>query len=174
MSDPQEPYTSWMDSLHAFPKLAEGVGQFMAAFASLERFLWELYGEILGANGNAAIAMLGHIESFAIKLTAIENFLPYCALTDQAKGQAATALERARGINTFRNTLAHGIYLSDENGTVVDVMAYATTTTRKPKLIRLTAELLSEETAKIFSLRDDIRDTFFPNFNGAHRPPHIR
>src|SRR5208282_6305282 len=126
-----EPYTSWMDSLHAFPRLAEGIGQFMASFASLERLLYELYGKILGNKGDAAIAMLGHIESFSIKLTAMENFLPYCPLDAEKLNIVAKFLGRARDINTFRNTLAHGIYLSDENATTVDVLAYATTTGRK-------------------------------------------
>ena len=63
MNDSQP--ASWMDSLHAFPKLAEGIGQFMASFASLERFLWELYAIILGQPvGDMAIALLGHIDSF--------------------------------------------------------------------------------------------------------------
>lgn len=163
-----------MDSLHAFPKLAEGVGQFMASFASLERFLWELYGKILGTHGDGAIAMLGHIESFSIKLTAMQNYLPYCQLAARELNSAAHFLDTARECNTFRNALAHGLYVSDEGGTKVEVLAYLTTTTRKPKRIILTSDLLIAETDKVLALRDAIRDEFFPDFRRAHRPKHVR
>jgi hypothetical protein len=174
MKEVEPTYTSWLESLHAFPKLAEGVGQFMATFAALEALLWEMYGQILGSKGAAAMAMLGHIESFAIKLTAIENFLPFAPIDEEKRNAAQRYLGTVREINTFRNTLAHGLYLSDDNGTKVDVVAHATSTGRKPKIIPLTSDLLAGETDKIFSLRNEIRKTFFPHMSDSHRPKHVR
>jgi hypothetical protein len=173
MSD--EPYASWMDSLHAFPELAEHVGQFMASFAALEHLLWSLYGKMLGSTNNrSAIALLGHIESFAIKLTAMKNFIPYCHLPQPQREMAATLFNQVREINAFRNSLAHGLYLSDEKGTRVEILAYATSTDRKPKQSPLTTTLLARETKKIFAVRDEIRRSFFPEFADSHRPEHIR
>lgn len=166
---------SWMDSLHAFPELAQHVGQFVAAFATMERMIWCLYGKALGSDDDGAIAMLGHIESFAIKLTAIQNFLAYSRhITDDERRDFYDFLETARASNAFRNSLAHGIYLSDDAGTKVELLAYATSTARKAKQRALTVTLLKTETEKVLALRRAIRDKVFPHFAGAHGPPHVR
>jgi hypothetical protein len=170
---PDDDYASWMDSLHAHPKLAESVGQFMATFAGTERLLWFLYGAILGNSETAARALLGHIESFSIKLTAIENYLPHSSLSLYKRRSAEEFLGTARECNTFRNSLAHGLYLSNEAGTKVELLSYATSTGRKPKQVQLTTALLGKETLKLFALRDGIRNEFFPDFGKSHRPKHI-
>jgi hypothetical protein len=163
-----------MDSLHAFPKLAESVGQYMASFAALEMLLWCLYGKVVNSNMDGAMAMLGHIESFALKLTAIENFVIYSGLSDEHKKAAREFFVIARECNAFRNSLAHGLYLSDDDGTRVELVSYASSANRKPKQRELTFDLLKTETGKILDLRDAIRKAFFPEFDGAHRPKHIR
>jgi hypothetical protein len=165
----------WMDSLHAFPDLAQQIGQFTAAFASLEHLLWSLYGLILCGAGTdrQAIALLGHIDSFTIKLTAILNFLPYSFINPGQQTVARKLLERARQCNIFRNALAHGLYLSDDQGTRVELLSYATSTGRKPKQQQLTVPLLEREIANIFAVRDEIRERFFPQFTGFHRPKHL-
>jgi hypothetical protein len=43
---------SWMDSLHAFTELAQQVGQFTAAFASLEHLLRSFYSLAVGGKAN--------------------------------------------------------------------------------------------------------------------------
>jgi hypothetical protein len=166
---------SWMDSLHAFPDLAQHVGQFVAAFATMERMIWCLYGKVIGSDDQGAIAMLGQIESFAIKLTAIQNFLPRSPhITLKERKHFYDFLEAARAINAFRNALAHGIYLSDDNGTKVEILTYATSTGRKAKQFPLTMTLLEAETDKVLALRRAIRDKIFPDFAGAHGPKHVR
>jgi hypothetical protein len=166
---------SWMDSLHAFPELAQHVGQFVAAFATMERMIWCLYGKALGSDDDGAIAMLGHIESFSIKLTAIEKFLPHSPhITPDQRKAFGGFLDSARAANAFRNSLAHGIYLSDEDGTKVELLTYATSTGRKAKQFALTTTLLEAETEKVLTLRSAIRDTIFPGFAGSHGPKHIR
>jgi hypothetical protein len=174
MSDDIPP--SWMDSLHAFPDLAQHVGQFVAAFATMERMIWFLYGKVLGSNDEGAIAMFGHIESFGIKLTAIQNFVPHSAhIAPEEKSDFYNLLEAARKVNAFRNSLAHGIYLSDNEGTKVEILTYATSTgRRKAKQFPLTTALLGVETDKALKLRRAIRDKIFPDFAGAHGPKHVR
>ena len=106
----------------------------------------------------------------------MENYLPCSALvSDQHKLAAASFyLGAARSCNTFRNSLAHGIYLSDAEGTKVELLSYATTTGKRPKQILLTETLLKTETDKVLQLRDAIRNEFFPDFRNVHRPKHIR
>src|ERR1700687_4245108 len=101
---------SWMDSLHAFPELAQQIGQFTAAFASLEHLLWSLYGLILGGAGTdkQAVALLGHIDSFSLNLTAVENFIPHSFINPEQQTVALQIIEQTRQCNTFRNALDHG------------------------------------------------------------------
>jgi hypothetical protein len=68
---------SWMDSLHAFPELAQQVGQFTAAFASLEHLIRSFYSLAVGGKREyPAVALPDHIDSFAMKTTDIEKFYP--------------------------------------------------------------------------------------------------
>ena len=104
----------------------------------------------------------------------MKKFIPYSFISSSQHAAAREIFANVRERNAFRNTLAHGLYLSDEVGTRVELLSYAVSMSRKPKRRPLTGELLTFEIDQIFLVRDRIRDTFFPEFAGADRPGHIR
>jgi hypothetical protein len=163
-----------MDSLHAFPEIAQRLGQFMATFAAVERLLWSLYGLIIRSSDEGARALLSHIDSFTTKLTAFRQFLPYSPLDNDARAAALQILKEAGECNQFRNALAHGLYLSDDHGKRVVLITGAVSEKRNPRETVLTAHYVDAKIAQLIALRDRIRNEFFGIADAGHHPPHIR
>jgi hypothetical protein len=73
MEDLRERFNHLTD-LRPFPKIAESIGFYTAAFSNAEFALWQVYGIVLGIDGMEAMVLLGEFQSFSTKLTAVERF----------------------------------------------------------------------------------------------------
>jgi hypothetical protein len=107
--DPFEMY-----DLYHHPDVAAEYGRYMAAFARMENCVYFLFSRMLGERKphiRNAQAILGHIQSFGLKLTIIESYLPYSGLQERERQDAEAAIGIARECNKFRNSLAHGMFL---------------------------------------------------------------
>jgi hypothetical protein len=104
-------------SIHRFPDVALSIGLFVGCFASMELVLWKLYSKILNMEEYATIELLGGMQSFVNKMSAVERVA--CNANNDANAAIYTKLfDRAREVNTFRNDLMHGLYLERPDGTL--------------------------------------------------------
>jgi hypothetical protein len=67
MEDLRNRYNHLTD-LRPFPKIAELIGYYTAAFSNAELALWQVYGVVLGVDGMEAMILLGELQSFSTKL----------------------------------------------------------------------------------------------------------
>jgi hypothetical protein len=172
MSEADSPREAWAITLRAFPLLAERVGNYTACFAMMETALWLLYARVLGCNTDGALALLGHIESFSIKLTAIESFLPHSALSQDIKERCSEIFRTARECNAFRNKLAHGIYSTNAAADRVILAAFAMSTSRSKVEIELTVDFLRAELNKVSHIQADIANLFSDVVISTFDPKH--
>jgi hypothetical protein len=148
MSD--RPDADWVYDLEQHPEIAAKVGVFTARFAALEQILWKLYGIVLGSpDERGAMVLLGGLQSFTVKLDAIERYATYRFDKDKAEKYKAL-FKLAKEINRFRNELAHGLYMTDDSKSVVLIDVYLTDPKRKTaESFVLDANLLDAEVEKI-------------------------
>jgi hypothetical protein len=119
-------------NLQQFPEIARHVGLYTATFANAELPLWAIYSIILGMEDIEAIMLLGDIQSFTVKLSAVErifvrrkdSFAPYAGIFE-------TVFDLAKKVNKFRNKLAHGLYVTDESKSKVYIHAHQSDPKRK-------------------------------------------
>ena len=129
-----------MTELVQFPELARLVGVYTAHFARLELSLWSAYSLVLQMNEDEVMMVLGDVQSFANKLTAIERLFIEKRNHIDGNYLIKKIFERARVINTFRNKLAHGLYLTDSGFTKVYILAFASDPNRQIPVSRLVSE----------------------------------
>lgn len=159
MSKPSDSDVHIIQNLNGHDHLAHRLGQFVAVFAGLEVSLWKLYGKIIG-NELGAIALLGSIQSFAVKLDAVERFV----LTTRPKDKRAIldVLREARDLNTFRNDLFHGSYMQHNTDRSVWLFTNMTDPSRRnSKKIHLTDDRLKPKIEQANKLSIRILNEFF-------------
>ena len=123
--------------------MARAVGQYVAAFARLEQELYISFGKVLGTDYNGAMQLLGHIQSFSTRLTAIKTFLPATALTTDDKKTGTVVFGIAKECNNFRNKLIHGQWGLTDAGQL-RLVPWATSTTKKSKAEAINAKLIDD------------------------------
>jgi hypothetical protein len=125
MEDLREQFNHLTD-LKPFPKIAESIGFYTAAFSNAELALWQVYGIVLGVGGMEAMVLLGEFQSFSSKLKAVDRFFTQVRPDIPLNKLIKHIFVEARAVNTFRNKLAHGQYQTDEKNTKLYLHAYAT------------------------------------------------
>ena len=119
-------------------------GLYMADFSALESELYVLFSVMIGsrpATLAASQAILGHIQSLSLKITTMENFIPFAHLGETPAGDLRIALKIVRGCNNFRNSLAHGLFCTNNNG--LHLSPYAFETRRKVRPIPISATVIA-------------------------------
>ena len=109
-----------------FPKIAELIGFYTAAFANAELALWQVYGVVLGVKEMEAMILLGELQSFSTKLKAVERFFIRVRPDIPLNGLIKHIFAQAGEVNAFRNKLAHGQYQTDEHNSKLYIQAFAT------------------------------------------------
>ncbi|MDQ2861686.1 MAG: hypothetical protein M3T55_13405, partial [Pseudomonadota bacterium] len=100
--------------LSAHPEVAITAANFIADFGFLEFSLFAALATILKDNGTATHIILGHVNSFSFKLDIVMAFARMHAETSPT-AKALVELEAdIRTVSSFRNILAHGIYVAIE------------------------------------------------------------
>jgi hypothetical protein len=149
-----------MTDLAPFPEIATLIGNYTAQFARFELSIWSAYGVVLGMEEDEVMVLIGDIQSFATKLTGVERFLLEKRNHIDFNLSIRKIFQSARQINTFRNKLVHGLYLTDKKRTAVYLLAFGTDPNRQipmsvliksdqTNLFELTEPLLRSELAKI-------------------------
>jgi hypothetical protein len=151
----RKPSNITLSTLHEHPDIARHVGCYVATFSGLEMALWFLYAEILGTDFKGAVELLGEIQSFTVRLNAVERFAKHVNAVDLGKYMAA--LEQARRVNTFRNLLMHGIYGISSITNELEIQSNGINPTKPHnKAEALTAPFLIEKTAEALALTNFI------------------
>jgi hypothetical protein len=122
-----------------FPGLARLIGIYTAQFARIELSLWQTYGLVLGIDEDDAMILFGDLQSFATKLTAIERY--FIERRNHIPGNYLTKMifNEVRAINTFRNKISHGLYLTDKEATKVFVLGFGSDPKRQIPMSRTVA-----------------------------------
>jgi hypothetical protein len=149
-----------MTDLAPFPKIATLIGNYTAQFARFELSIWSAYAVVLGMEEDEVMVLIGDIQSFATKLTGVERFLLEKRNQINFNLSIRKIFQSARQINTFRNKLVHGLYLTYKKRTAVYLLAFGTDPNRQipmsvliksdqTNFFELTEPLLQSELAKI-------------------------
>lgn len=126
----------------------------------MEIGLWNVYSFVLGTSEVGAQTLLGSTQSFAAKLDAVERLFVVqdtsrAGPADEYADLFLKIFKGAREANTFRNVLAHGLYLTDSDHKELWVVAYLTDPSRKKwPAFELTAPFLQNKTVEIGSVRE--------------------
>ena len=137
---------NWFADLQAHPDLAEQIGHYTAEFSLFEHGLWQIYGIVLGTDGVGAMTLLGSIQSFSLKLQAVERLFDLKMSSDPMANEFRSVFAGAKKINAFRNILAHGLYVSDEAKTEIWIISYLADPGRKQKPeTELTPQRMADE-----------------------------
>lgn len=77
-------------TLERHPEVAREYGRYMAAFSNVGAMVYILFAKMLGDASKLARAqaVLSHVQSFSLKLTTVENYLPHSVLDEQQKVDA--------------------------------------------------------------------------------------
>ena len=170
MSEPSK-HHDWVYDLEKHPEIATGIGHFTAKFAKLEFYLWRLYGIILGSDERAAQTLFGATQSFTAKLDAMHRYCEFRVSEQPELAQHIRYLTDAKGVNTFRNYLSHGMYMTDDSQTsvVVDINVTDPTKRKQTKKITLDATRIKSEIAALDALTQRIHRAIVRHDRGAHR-----
>ena len=133
-----------LQNLEKHPDVARAYGNYMAAFACLEQDLWLVFASILDTDYLGATRLLGHLQSFTVKIEAIENFAPHAkTLKPAGKKGVDVIFSIAREANAFRNKLAHGVFGEDLKGNLV-LSPFFGSTSRKGSVLRISAKTIDD------------------------------
>jgi hypothetical protein len=84
-----------------------------------------------------AMILLGDLQSFSMKLTAIERFFLERKSHIEGNYSIKKILEKARSINSFQNKIAHSLYLTDKTHAKVFLLAFASDPNKQIPMDRL-------------------------------------
>jgi hypothetical protein len=156
MSEP--PDCNVFTDLRSHPEIAAQVGYYTASFAAMEVMLWFVYGFVLKSTEAGAQAALGAVQSFSAKLDVIERLFEFQQTRDQLDDEAKLfrlIFKGARDVNTFRNILAHGQYLTDAADKELWLSAYLTDPSRKKRpAYQLTKEFMESKASEVGRLHN--------------------
>lgn len=161
--------------LSQHPKIALKVANFLADFSFLEFSLYAALAAILGDDGRATHIILGRFNSFTYKLDTVLDFARLNVDTSPIAKVVVDLEDDIRQITSWRNTLAHGIYVEIRGEDNIGVMINMFVAGRGgPHTYRLTEERLSEKRTMLDKVDKAIHDTgvaqllLFPKKKGRH------
>lgn len=108
-SDPWQLY-----DLEENREVAMEFGLYMAAFAVIETYTYDLFSRMLGGDGSTignAQVILKHNQSFGQRLKVIRGYLDFSTIAHDARPTYLAAIGIIEECNAYRNTLVHGVFV---------------------------------------------------------------
>jgi hypothetical protein len=150
----------YSSELAEFPEIARFLGQYIAAFANFEAVLWLLFGILLGMSERRAMYLLGEIQSFSVRLNAMDRHSQQSELPTDKKAALRQIFNGAKDCNTFRNQVVHGQFLTNKEKSSVVVLEYPSNPTKKQRVRPLTPIILQDEIHRILVVEQLITFNF--------------
>jgi len=128
----------------------------------MELCLWKIYAQILGHKDETATSdLLGSIQSFVNRMTAIERYL--ANLRDPNKDKYLEIFTEAKEINKYRVDLVHGSYCEDNDGQLWLATSLTDPTRAKSRTLLLKEEEIRAMADRSRALAKRIMTDFFPD-----------
>lgn len=153
----------WVGRLDLAPRVAELLGQYFGEIAVMELHVIRLFslaiGELSGPETPIASATFAPLQlSKRIDITLAVT--AKSALPERDKVDISAFIERARSINSRRNTYAHGLFEANElTGEVRLTPFFSAPRQRRAEM--LTVEKVRQDIDAIRKLSSEILDRFF-------------
>jgi hypothetical protein len=158
-------YDEIVANIRKYPDVATEIGIFIAAYAGLELALWHVFAQVLGREDpNASVDLLGHIQSFSLRLDAIERFLPHSPDKKKLEKTAADIISKARDINKFRIDLVHGLYFKRSTGGLLVHTSLTDPSKGKGRAMHIRAEIIKAKSDETLQLVGRIAKEFTNGF----------
>lgn len=137
--------------------LAINIAAYIGLFNMLEAMIQATFEKAIGGDGTYADAILSHVQSISTRIDIVESVLETRKAHLPWANDALLLIERSRGANTYRNKLAHALYVSDGNRAMIAGNIFSKR--KKFKMELITAQMVLSEFNKLQQLVLDFMHT---------------
>jgi hypothetical protein len=111
--------------LEDFPEIAILIGVYIAYFGEFEVSIWQTYAIVMGVEEVDAMQSLGK-RRFSEQLCHVENLFNEKSNDMNGNSLVGEILSLTKAINTFRNKIAHSMYVTDDTKSKVYLRPFVT------------------------------------------------
>jgi len=96
--------------------LAVNMAAYIALYSGVEAMLQGVFEKAIGGDGSWADSILHHVQSINTRMDIVEDFLSSCRGDTELAKAILPLIPRLREANTYRNKLAHGVFIDGKPG----------------------------------------------------------
>src|SRR5690606_30113891 len=105
--------------------LAVNIAAYIGLFTMTEASLQGVFERAIRGPGNWSDCILHHVQSISTRIDIVEDFLKNCAPDKSFAEKAIPLMPRVREANTYRNRLAHGLYVEQDGEAAIAANMFA-------------------------------------------------
>ncbi|MBX9464889.1 MAG: hypothetical protein KL840_18330 [Aquamicrobium sp.] len=94
--------------------LAINIAAYITMFPMLEAGIQLIFERAVGGDGTWSDCILHHVQSISTRIDIVEDFTKNCCRDKQFAAAVIPLFPRMRQANTYRNHLAHGLFITDQ------------------------------------------------------------
>lgn len=133
--------------------LAANIAIYIGQFVMTEVFLQGVFERAVRGDGSWADCILHHVQSINTRIDIVEDFLKNCCADRPFAEKAAALMPRLREANSYRNHIAHGLYVEHEGEAAISANMFARK--KKHRTEKITASEVLREFRKLEQLHLD-------------------